>query len=109
MPTGPWWVVEAAAFGAFVLMLAVVLPSYAGLLETIPSHFHLDGQPDGYGGKWLLIPLLIVGAAVFVTSSMIRTARGEAEGVGRVVPPVFTVSLLATVAAGLYHNSRNVS
>ena len=32
---------------------------YPGLPDRIPIHFGIDGQPDGWGDKWMLLLLLL--------------------------------------------------
>lgn len=45
----------------FVLINCIlVMASYEGLPETIPSHFNIEGEVDGYGDKsTIFIPLVI--------------------------------------------------
>ncbi len=58
MPKGLWWIVDIAAFCAYLCMLVIALSNYSALPETIPTHFGVTGAPDAYGAKatFLIFP-----------------------------------------------------
>ncbi|MCB0639042.1 MAG: DUF1648 domain-containing protein [Lewinella sp.] len=53
--------------GWLALLVMIALPAYYfnALPEVIPRHFNLQGEPDGYGSKWMIWLLPAVGAAMF--------------------------------------------
>ena len=58
--------IELISFGLVLLSIAHLGMEYAHLPETIPTHFDMNGQPDGYGKKTTLIILPILSALLFV-------------------------------------------
>jgi uncharacterized membrane protein len=71
--TGPWTVGTALTVSAIVVVAMFALSAWAwGRIagDRIPVHWGINGQPDGYGGKFeglLLVPLITVGIAVLFT------------------------------------------
>lgn len=52
-----WW----GALLSLIGFLAHALSIYAGLPETIPTHFNLSGEPDGWGSKSTFIMMIVIG------------------------------------------------
>lgn len=69
MPKGLWWMVEIASLGVFLFGPALLYSEWAGLPDTVPTHFGLDGTPNATGGKSSLLVLCAVNAAVYALLS----------------------------------------
>ena len=57
-------IVAAALFVLASLAIAAVALAQVGLTATVPVHWGVDGQPDGYGAAWLsllVVPVVQVG------------------------------------------------
>lgn len=54
------WLLEITGLLGIIFIVVVILLSYNDLPDTIPWHFNVIGQPDGFGGKSLLLILLAV-------------------------------------------------
>lgn len=59
--------------GALVVIgfWAYTLLHYHQLPDIIPTHFGAEGKPDGYGAKWTIISLPIVGTILYVGLTII--------------------------------------
>lgn len=51
------------SFAAIILYLLVQWPS---IPENVPMHFNAAGEVDGWGAKWTIFALPIVGAALWI-------------------------------------------
>lgn len=60
---------EIAAAAGLVWMLGTVLLAWDSLPATIPTHFGISGEPDGWGPRWtiILLPLLAIGLYAALT------------------------------------------
>ena len=47
------------------------LKNYHLLPEIIPTHFDGSGKPDGYGAKWTIITLPIVGTLMYIALTLL--------------------------------------
>jgi uncharacterized membrane protein len=65
MPRGIWWIVETAAFAAFVSTGVLVINYWHALPAEIPTHFNAVGRPDAYGDKSTLFLLVFVAIVVY--------------------------------------------
>lgn len=63
-------VTELLAAGAFLLGCAVVACNWSLLPETVPIHFGLFGQPDGFGSKGWLIAMPVLSAFMYLALSI---------------------------------------
>jgi len=59
-------VIEYVAIGTLIAIWAYVFFSYFNLPETIPIHFNLNGEVDGYGNRGILFLLAIVPTVISV-------------------------------------------
>lgn len=50
---------------------------YPGLPDRIPIHFGIDGKPDGWGDKWMLLLLLGVTVGMFALMKFITTIGAD--------------------------------
>lgn len=57
---------EATALVVLICFWIYTLLSYKSLPEVIPTHFVADGQADGYGLKWTILTLPIIGLLFYV-------------------------------------------
>jgi len=48
-----------------------VLVRWANLPEQIPVHFNFKGEPDGYGGKWVIIFEAVMAWGIFATFAIV--------------------------------------
>lgn len=55
-------------FGFASLLVLLVLPAmaYSDLPDTIPIHFDVNGNPDGFGEKYMIFLLPIIGIFTYV-------------------------------------------
>jgi len=73
LPLMPVEVVFQALSGMGLVFMAVIFAVfYPGLPEIIPTHFNFAGEPDAWGGKGMLIVLLIVPFALFVLITVVE-------------------------------------
>ena len=56
---------ETAAWFALLLLWGVAVYGYMRLPDVIPAHFDGAGRVDRYGGKWTILLLPAIGAALF--------------------------------------------
>jgi uncharacterized membrane protein len=57
-------ILAAALFVLASLAIALVALAQVGITATVPVHWGVDGQPDGYGSAWLsllVVPVMQVG------------------------------------------------
>jgi|SRR5678815_3253198 uncharacterized membrane protein len=59
-----------AAVGVFALM-AVAAVYYSRLPESIPTHFNVSGEPDGWGGKTSLLLTPLIGAVAYASFTVL--------------------------------------
>jgi uncharacterized membrane protein len=59
-------VLELAAGAGLVWMLGVVLFSYTSLPASIPTHFGLGGEPDGWGPRWMIFIFPAIGLSLYL-------------------------------------------
>ena len=58
------WFLKAVAFLCCAATAMVVAVRWNKLPDKIPTHFELNGEPNGFGGKGTLIVLLVVMVAI---------------------------------------------
>ncbi|MCR5466370.1 MAG: DUF1648 domain-containing protein [Lachnospiraceae bacterium] len=58
------WVLKAVAFLCCAATAVIVAVRWNKLPDKIPTHFELNGEPNGYSGKEMLIVLLVVMVAI---------------------------------------------
>jgi uncharacterized membrane protein len=63
--TGIDWILEAIALMGVLVTWLLAISNYSALPDTLPRHFNLEGQPDGFGSKSILFILPIVIIAVY--------------------------------------------
>jgi uncharacterized membrane protein len=66
------WFLETVSAGALIAAIADVAMHWSALPERIPVHFDASGQPNGWGGKDMLLFLL---AATVVMAIMLTLAE----------------------------------
>jgi uncharacterized membrane protein len=57
LTTGTDWVLETIGLLGIILTVTYVIVNYHNLPDTLPRHYNLAGQPDGFGGKSILFAL----------------------------------------------------
>ena len=62
---------EVLAFGGLVVLIALPALYYSTLPKTIPQHFNLKGQADGWGDKSSLLMMPVSGVIVFVALTVL--------------------------------------
>lgn len=65
-PTKTDWILEAIGFVGIIFIVVLVMNSYNDLPDTIPRHFNLTGEPDGFGGKSILFILPTVTIVIYL-------------------------------------------
>ncbi|MEL6560177.1 MAG: DUF1648 domain-containing protein [Bacteroidota bacterium] len=60
------WLIEIIGFLVLAAATTYVLLNYSVLPDRIPTHYDLDGNPDGFGNKSKLLILLTVTVSMFV-------------------------------------------
>jgi uncharacterized membrane protein len=63
--TGADVTLEVLAYLGVFLLVGISAYYYPRLPETIPQHFNLKGEPDGWGGKGSLLIMPIIGVILF--------------------------------------------
>jgi uncharacterized membrane protein len=58
------WILKAIAFLCCAATAVIVAVRWNKLPDKIPTHFELNGEPNGFGGKKMLIVLLVVMVAI---------------------------------------------
>ena len=58
------WILKAVAFLCCAATALIVAVRWNKLPDKIPTHFELNGEPNGFGGKGMLIVLLVVMVAI---------------------------------------------
>ena len=58
------WILKAVAFLCCAATALIVAVRWNKLPDKIPTHFELNGEPNGFGGKKMLIVLLVVMVAI---------------------------------------------
>lgn len=64
-------VIEALAVVVLVVFWIYTLLSYKTLPEVIPTHFVADGKADGYGLKWTILTLPLIGLLFYIGLSVL--------------------------------------
>lgn len=58
------WILKAVAFLCCAATAVIVAVRWNKLPDKIPTHFELNGEPNGFGGKGMLVVLVIVMVAM---------------------------------------------
>jgi uncharacterized membrane protein len=66
LTTGTDWVLEAIALLAIILTVMYLIVNYNSLPDTLPRHYNLAGQPDGFGGKSILFGLPGIAIVIYL-------------------------------------------
>lgn len=64
-------VVEAIGLLLVIAFWYFTLSHFSQLPDTIPTHFRTNGEVDGYGNKWEIIILTIVGTLLYLGLSIV--------------------------------------
>lgn len=77
LPTSPAapggrWALEVMALLALALGIVAVVRAWPALPETVPTHFGLSGEPDGWGGRRTLLMLPAVSLVVYLVLSAVQ-------------------------------------
>ena len=56
---------EGLGWAVLVFLFGYSILQYPQLPATIPTHFNLEGKPDGYGSKASILLLPVIGAVLF--------------------------------------------
>jgi uncharacterized membrane protein len=64
---------EVAGYLLLFLLWLFVITRYANLPDTIPTHYNLEGQADGFGNKKTIFFLPIIGTFLFIGISYVST------------------------------------
>ncbi|OCT13079.1 hypothetical protein A8709_20215 [Paenibacillus pectinilyticus] len=88
---------DAICLLVIISMIAYAAYEWQGLPERIPMHFDAKGNIDGWGNKWSLIPIPVIGIIIYVGLSLLGK-----------VPHVFNYPSQITEAnaPGQYQNAR---
>lgn len=68
---------QLTAVAVLVFHIGLVAVNYTKLPDRIPIHFGLDGQPDGWGDKWVFLILLGVTVGMFALMRFITTIGAD--------------------------------
>ena len=64
-------IVGIAALAAMLFIVLRALYGPASLPPTIPTHFGLDGRPDGFGSRWSLLSMPVVALALYLLITVV--------------------------------------
>ncbi|HZK48649.1 MAG TPA: DUF1648 domain-containing protein [Thermoleophilia bacterium] len=62
---GMWKVIEALALTGTIATVVIAGAAWTSLPARIPTHFGGDGTPDGWGGRWALLVMPVVGVVMY--------------------------------------------
>jgi uncharacterized membrane protein len=62
---------EVLSVALIVLHIGLLVSRYSSLPDIIPIHFNLEGQPDGWGGKWATVVILIISIVLYASMTLI--------------------------------------
>lgn len=65
-------VLEIIGWFALVALWWLTLMSYAQMPDTIPTHYSLAGEADGYGSKETILTLPLIGTILFVGMTILN-------------------------------------
>ena len=67
--------IDLGTYGALALILGwwIAVSSYPRLPESIPVHFGLKGQADGWGARWTIFLLPVIATLIFALDMWIFT------------------------------------
>ena len=66
LPLAPYeLVLEFAAGAGLAWLVGLALFSYSSLPASIPTHFALGGEPDGWGPRWTILILPAIGLLLY--------------------------------------------
>ena len=77
--------IDALSVAVLILGWWVALSVYPRLPEQIPVHFGVKGEPDRWGGRWMIFLLPMIGAAVLALNYWIYEYLSP--GSPRPIPP----------------------
>jgi uncharacterized membrane protein len=60
------WILETIGLLGIILTVTYVLLNYCDLPDTIPIHYNLTGQPDGFGRKSILFVLPSITMVIYL-------------------------------------------
>ncbi len=60
------WVLDTVGLLGIILTFTFVILNYNNLPDSLPKHYNLAGQPDGFGGKSILIALPSIAAVTYL-------------------------------------------
>lgn len=63
--------VQLATVAALILAWAMAILYHSKLPDTIPVHFKVSGEPDGYGEKGFIFALPIIATIIFVVLALL--------------------------------------
>lgn len=63
---------EAIGWMALAILWGLTLWNYSRLPETIPVHFNILGEPDGFGSKKTLLMFPIIGTVLFLGMTILN-------------------------------------
>lgn len=66
------YALEALAVISLLMLLGLAMFNYGQLPEQIPTHYNINGSPDGFGSKTTLWVLPIVGLLLYVLMTLIN-------------------------------------
>jgi uncharacterized membrane protein len=55
-----------SGFAVVFLVWLLIIWQYGALPDTVPTHFNARGEPDGYGSKFTILILGILGTVIFI-------------------------------------------
>lgn len=65
-------VLEAGGYVALIAFWVFVCYAYSVMPETIPTHFNLAGEADGFGEKWTIFLMPVIGLLMFIGLSIVQ-------------------------------------
>jgi len=68
---------QIAALAALGIHGVLIALYYPGLPDQIPIHFGIDGTPDGWGEKWMLLLLLGITVGLYALMKFITTIGAD--------------------------------
>lgn len=65
------WLLEGLTIIGLLFLIVVPIACFSSLPETIPTHFDLSGEPDGWGSREMIFILPGVGLVLYVFMTLI--------------------------------------
>ncbi len=64
------WILEGIALAGLIASLWWLKSQIGNIPERIPVHFGINGKPDRWGGRWVLVCYVVLSVGIFIGMSI---------------------------------------